>query len=172
MTNIIIIAAMASNRVIGKNNDIPWRIKEDFQHFRNLTLGFPCIMGESTYKSLPSRPLPGRENIVLTLNRKYNPEGATVFNDFNESINYVRNLEVEKAFIIGGATIYKLGIDVADYMELTFIHRDFDGDVTFPEYDSKQWELVSRYNQAALDYISNKTMMVSFETLQRKKHHV
>ena len=119
MTEIIVIVAVAQNGVIGKDNDIPWRIKEDFQHFKDATLGFPCIMGDKTYESLPegARPLPGRENIVLTFDKNYKPEGTTIFHDFYEAIEYVRSKGIEKAFITGGATIYKLGMQVADKFE-------------------------------------------------------
>ena len=119
MTNIIVIVAVAQNGAIGKNNDIPWYIKEDFQHFKEKTMGFPCIMGDKTYDSLPDsfKPLPGRENIVCTLIDDYKAEGATIFHDFNEAIEYVKKKGVPKAFIIGGATIYKLGMKVADTFE-------------------------------------------------------
>lgn len=169
MTDIIIIAAVANNGVIGKKNDIPWRISEDFKRFKSLTLGYPCIMGDSTYESLPSRPLPGRENIVLTLNKEYNPPGVTLFHDFNKAVDYVNNKPIQKAFIIGGATIYRLGIAVADYMFLTRIHNDFDGDVRFPDYNKEEWETTEVENNEVMDRISNSLVSISYETLRRRK---
>ena len=171
MTDIIIIAAVAQNGVIGRKNDIPWRISEDFKHFKDLTLGSPCIMGEPTYRSLPdkSRPLPGRENVVLTLDRGYRNPDVTIFYDFNDAISYVRATDVDKAFIIGGATIYRLGIDVADYMELTLIHRNFEGDVFFPDYDNSKWELMAASTKEAIDRISDTQICFTYETLRRRK---
>lgn len=171
MTDIIIIAAVAQNRVIGRKNDIPWRISEDFRHFKDLTLGFPCIMGEPTYRSLPdkSRPLPGRENIVLTLDRNYQNQDVTIFYDFNDAISYVRATDVDNAFITGGATIYRLGMDVADYMELTLLHKEFEGDVFFPEYDDTKWEVMSTSTHEAVDRISKLPIVFSYETLRRRK---
>src|SRR3989338_3458604 len=102
MTEIVVIVAVAQNGAIGKNNDIPWHIKEDFLHFKEKTKGYPVIMGDKTYDSLPdnSRPLPGRENVVCTLIPDYKAKGATIFHDFNEAIEYVKKKKVEKAFII------------------------------------------------------------------------
>jgi dihydrofolate reductase len=171
MTDIIIIAAVAQNGVIGKNNSIPWSISEDFKRFKNLTLGFPCIMGINTYLSLPdsNRPLPNRQNIVLTLENNYTlPGTVTVFNDFNESISHIRSKNPEKAFIIGGATIYRLGLDIADYMELTRIHEEFEGDAFF-EYDDTKWEVISTSTHEAIDRISKLPIVFSYETLRRIK---
>lgn len=171
MTDIIIIAAVAQNGVIGKKNDIPWRISEDFKHFKSLTMGCPCIMGDSTYRSLPdnSRPLPGRENIVLSLDRNYKQPKATVFYDFNEAIEYVKNSGLEKAFITGGATIYRLGLEVADYMELTLINQEFDGDVFFPAYDNTQWEVIRTSTHEGINRINNNPLTFSYETLRRRR---
>lgn len=170
MTNIIVIAAIAQNGVIGKKNDIPWRISEDFKRFQSLTMGYPCIMGDSTYKSLPdkSRPLPGRENIVLTLDKNYSPDGTTVFNDFNKSIDYVKNNGSERAFIIGGATIYKLGLAVANHLALTLIHKPFDGDIYFPEYNKDEWEIVYSVERLSIDRISNTEVPLSYTLYKRK----
>lgn len=171
MTEIIIIAAVADNGVIGSKNDIPWRISEDFKRFKRLTLGHPCIMGDATYESLPapSRPLRGRENIVLTLNRAYQPEGVTLFYDFDEAIAYVRTKRVDKAFITGGATIYGLAMRVADTLELTRVHREFQGDVRFPDYDPSEWHLIFEESHEGHDSVSNTPVRFSYETYQRRK---
>ncbi len=162
MVEIIIIAAIAKNGVIGKDNDIPWRIKEDFQHFKRKTLGCPCIMGDKTYDSLPdnARPLPGRENIVLSRDPdwKPNPPQITFFDDFDKAIDYVQ--DKEKAFITGGATIYRIGLAAADTLELTRIHKEYDGDTYFPEINWDEWELVNADKQHK-DF--------TFETYKRKK---
>jgi dihydrofolate reductase len=168
MTQIIIIAAVADNGVIGAKNDIPWRISEDFKRFKRLTLGHPCIMGDATYESLPSRPLPGRENIVLTLNRDYRPPGVTLFHDFDEAIAYVRGKGEEKAFITGGATIYRLALKVADILDLTRVHREFAGDVRFPEIDSNEWERFFEETHEGIDGKSQQPLRFTHETYRRR----
>jgi dihydrofolate reductase len=170
MTDIIVIVAIAQNGVIGKNNDIPWHIKEDFLHFKEKTMGFPVIMGDKTYDSLPdnSRPLPGRENIVCTLITNYKAEGATIFHDFNKAIDYVKKKNVEKTFIIGGATIYKLGMQVADIFELTRICHDYEGDTFYPEIDFSKWEMINKEDHEGMDVKNNIKVKFSFITYRRK----
>lgn len=170
MTEIIVIVAVAQNNVIGKDGDIPWRISEDFQHFKEQTIGHPCIMGDKTYESLPdnAKPLPGRENIVLTFDKNYHPKGTTIFHDFNEAIEYVNKKGVEKAFITGGATIYKLGLRVADIFELTRIHKDYDGDTLFPEVNFDDWELIKREDKESKESNTGEPVKFSFLTYKRK----
>lgn len=162
MSEIIVIAAIAKNNVIGRGMDIPWHISDDFKRFKELTTGHVVIMGDKTYESLPVKPLPDRENIVLTFNKNYRPEGTKVMYSFEDAIEYSHNKK--KVFIIGGASIYKLGIQVADKLELTRIYRDFDGDVFFPEFDLSKWEIVreeKRHDSIYGDY--------SFITYKRKE---
>jgi dihydrofolate reductase len=171
MTEIIVIVAVAQNGAIGKDGDIPWRIKEDFQHFKNKTMGHPCIMGDKTYESLPenAKPLPGRENIVLTFDKNYRPEGTTIFYDFNEAIKYVNKKGEKKAFITGGATIYRLGLKVADTLELTKIHKDYDGDTFFPEVSFDEWELIKKEDNESIDKNSGEKVRFSFLAYKKKK---
>ena len=170
MTDIIVIVAVANNNVIGKDNDIPWRISKDFLYFKDKTLGYPCIMGDKTYESLPAayRPLPGRENIVLTFDKSYKPEGTTVFHSFEEAIEYAKHKGVDKAFITGGATIYKLGMQVADKFMLTKIHKEYAGDTFFPEVNFDEWELVNKEEDEGLDRNSGEMVKISFLTYERK----
>ncbi len=170
MTHIIVIVAIAQNGAIGENNEIPWHIKEDFLHFKEKTNGFPCIMGDKTYDSLPdfARPLPGRENIVCTLIKDYKAEGATIFHDFNEAIEYVKEKKVEKAFIIGGGTIYKLGMQVADIFELTRIYHDYEGDTFYPEIDFDKWEIMNKEDREGMDVKNKIKVKFSFITYRRK----
>ena len=156
MAEILIIVALADNYVIGKDNAIPWHIKEDFLRFKELTMGHPCIMGDKTYESLPKRPLPGRAHIVLTLDKDYKPEGETVFNDIDEAIKYCK--DKEKVFICGGATIYKLFLERADTLELTRVHMKPEGDTLFPKIDFDKWKLINE--EAHEGY--------TFETYSRK----
>ncbi len=170
MTKIIVIVAVAQNGAIGKDNDIPWRIKEDFLHFKEKTMGFPVIMGDKTYDSLPdnARPLPGRENIVCTLVKDYKAECATIFHDFNEAIEYVKQKNVEKAFIIGGATIYKLGMQVADIFELTRIYHDYDADTFYPEIDFSKWEIINKEDHEGMDVKNKIKVKFSFITYHKQ----
>lgn len=170
MTEIVIIAAVAQNGAIGKGQTMPWSLKKDMRHFKELTMGFPCIMGDVTYRSLPKkfRPLPGRENIVCTLDQAYRPAGATAFGDFDAAIAHVRNSGVERAFIAGGATIYGLGLKVADAMELTRIHRDYEADTFFPQIDVGQWSLVHSEQTRGLDRVTGEKVEMSFLSYRRK----
>ena len=156
MAEIIVIAAVADNNVIGKDGDIPWRISEDFQHFKELTMGHPCIMGDVTFESLPkdSRPLPGRENIVLTFNKDYKPPGATVMFSWEDALEHVK--DKEKAFICGGATIYRLGLKVADTLELTRVHMEPEGDTEFPPINWKEWKLVKEEKHKEYSFLTYK----------------
>ena len=134
----------------------------------SVALGHPGIMGDATYESLPSRPLPGRENIVLTLNPEYRPPGVTLFHDFDEAIAYVRGKGEEEAFITGGATIYRLALKVADILDLTRIHREFAGDVRFPDFDGNEWERVSAETHDGIDGKSQQPVRFTHETYRRR----
>ncbi len=174
MTELIVIAALANNGVIGRKNDIPWRISADFQRFKRLTLGHPCIMGQATYESLPekSRPLPGRENIVLSLDPSFFCPQATQFSDFEAALRYVRERGEEKAFITGGATIYRLALPFADTLELTHIHHDYEGTVYFPPFEDGDFELVSELDQVGQDSLNQREVRFSYRTYRRRQSAV
>ena len=138
------IAAISENNAIGKKNDIPWHIPEDFKRFKKVTSGYPCIMGEKTYESLPIKPLPNRVNIICSRRAGYTQEGAIVFDDFDKAIEYCREQEFEKTFIIGGGMIYKLGLSIADKLDITRVHKTIeDADVFFPEVSWSEWNVIS-----------------------------
>ena len=160
MAEIIVIAAVADNGVIGRGMAIPWHLGEDFRRFKELTLHHPCIMGRRTYESLPKRPLPGRENIVLTSDRACRIEGATVLHSLEEALTYVRDRE--RAFICGGEAVYRQGIERADRLELTRVHQMPDGDTFFPAIDFSLWELVSEDPRDGF----------TFQTYRRRSAHV
>lgn len=168
MAEIIVIAAVAENKVIGKDGDIPWRLKEDFQHFQDLTIGNPCVMGDKTFESLPdnAKPLPGRENIVLTFDRNYKPPGAKVFFSWEDAMEYLK--DKEKIYICGGASIYKLGLQAADTLELTRIHKDIEGDTFFPEINFDEWELVKQEDGEGENKRTGEILKFSFLTYKRK----
>ena len=132
MPKISIIVAMAKNRVIGKDNDMPWHLPADLQHFRKITLDKPIIMGRKTYESI-GRPLPKRHNIIVSRNSDYRVDGCDVVSSLEEAVEMAG--EVEEVFIIGGGFLYNQTIDQADRLYLTFIDLDVDGDTFFPEYE-------------------------------------
>ena len=169
MAEIIVIAAVAENNAIGKDGDIPWRIKEDFQHFQDKTMGHPCVMGDKTFESLPdnAKPLPGRENVVLTFDKEYHPEGTTIFHSWEEAMEYLK--DKEKAYICGGASIYKLGLKEADTLELTRIHQEFEADTFFPEINFDEWELVNEEKGEGKNARTEEMLQFTFQTFKRKK---
>ena len=144
---IIIIVAMSRNRVIGRDNALPWASaadmagfrKADLGRFKEMTLGFPCVMGRRTWESLPRRPLPGRPNIVVSRSPS-DIRGATVLGSLPEAIRHCENQGHGKVFVCGGAAVYGEALAVADRIELTLVHREFDGDVFFPEIDPGLWK--------------------------------
>jgi dihydrofolate reductase len=137
-----IIVAIAENYAIGKNNDLLWHIPEDLKRFKRLTIGHTIIMGKKTYESLPKRPLPGRRSIVITDDPKDQFEGCITVLSIDEAIKQ-SDPSVEN-FIIGGASIYRQFLPLADRLYLTKVHRSFDGDVYFPEIDFNEWKLISK----------------------------
>jgi len=142
----VIIAAMDESRVIGRNGEIPWDYPEDMKHFRQKTTGHPVIMGRKTYQSIPEdyRPLPDRTNIVLTRSG-FDPEdeSAEIVNSLDEAYEEARELD-ERAFVIGGASVYEAALEDADRMILTEVHREVEGDTFFPDWDDEAWEEVER----------------------------
>lgn len=140
------IAAMGSNRVIGKDNDIPWHLPDDFRFFKETTKHHCVIMGRKNWESLPHkfRPLPERPNIVITRQENYLAEGATVVISLDEALDLARKSGENEAFIIGGGEIYREGLSVAEKIYLTEINGAFDGQTTFPEFDKEIWKETSR----------------------------
>ncbi|SDO62559.1 dihydrofolate reductase [Desulforhopalus singaporensis] len=138
---IILIAAMAKNRTIGKNGKMPWHIPEELKFFKKTTMGFPMIMGRKTFDSLPA-PLPGRRHIVLSRTRRQHGENVDNAESLGEAVRLCGN--VEKIFIIGGAEIFAQGFEVATHIILTILKRDVDGDVFFPEFTDSQFREISR----------------------------
>lgn len=143
--NISLIAAMAKNRVIGNNGQIPWHIPEDFAWFKKTTLGCPVIMGRNTHESI-GRILPGRTNIVLAKQgEEYRPHGgALLAGSLEEAISLAEKENPREIFIIGGGQVYAQALKdgFADKMYLTFIDKDFDGDAYFPEWKPEEWKEV------------------------------
>lgn len=143
---ISMIAAMGSNRVIGKDNDIPWHLPDDFKFFKNTTNGHHVIMGRKNWESLPHQfqPLPNRPNIVITRQPDYHTNGAQVVQTLEEAIEIANSNGEEEAFIIGGGEIYRMGLDISDKIYLTEIAADFEGQVTFPQFSKAIWKETKR----------------------------
>jgi dihydrofolate reductase len=152
---IIIISAVAKNGVIGRSNgEMPWHNREEFQHFKNTTFGFPLIMGRKTFNAL-GKPLKGRLNIVVTRNKELNFQFDDVkkFLSLNEAVEYCKTLEYEKIFIIGGGDIYKQGIVIADEMIISIMDLNAEGDVYFPKIDENIWKIDSAEQRSGFEII-------------------
>lgn len=140
---ISLIVAAAENNAIGKNNQLLWKLPNDFKFFKNTTWGMPVVMGRKTYESL-GKALPGRMNIVITRQGDWKAEDAVVVNGLEEGVLKAEEANTKEIFIIGGAEIYKQAIDtVANKIYLTRVHTSIDGDAYFPDIDSEKWELVA-----------------------------
>ena len=144
---ISLIAAVAKNRVIGKDNQLLWHLPEDMRYFRETTRGKAVIMGRKTWESLPDsfRPLPGRHNIVVSRNPSYQATGATLVTSLDEAKSKAG--EANEVFIIGGAELYQQAMQIADRLYLTEIANNFEGDAFFPEVLPQVWEEISRKSQ-------------------------
>ncbi|HEY0788402.1 MAG TPA: dihydrofolate reductase [Thermoanaerobaculia bacterium] len=140
--SVTLIAAIARNRVIGKDGDLPWRLPADMKHFKRTTVGHPLIMGRRTFESF-GRPLPDRTNIVVTRRPHYRPEGAVVAASLDAAMKLARAEDVE-IFIGGGEEVFRHFLPTADRMILTWIDEEFEGDTFFPEFDEREWRVVSR----------------------------
>jgi dihydrofolate reductase len=151
MSTLSLIAAMANQRVIGRDNTLPWRLPEDLQHFKRTTLGKPVIMGRKTWESL-GRPLPGRRNIVVSRNPDYLPVGGELVSSLEAAM--AATADVEEAFVIGGADLYRQALPLAQRIYLTEIAGDYAGDAHFPEFAAADWREVSREAHTSSDGIA------------------
>lgn len=138
---ISIIVAMARGRVIGGDNKLLWHISEDLRRFKSITMGCPIIMGRKSYESI-GRPLPGRQNIVLSSDKNLKIEGCEVVGTIDEAIGLCdRDKEI---FIIGGGQVYAQTMDFVDRLYITYVDAEYAGDTFFPEIDSDIWQESSR----------------------------
>ena len=136
-----IIAALSSNNVIGRNNQVPWCIRTDLKRFKALTMGHHLIMGRKTYESV-GKPLPGRVNVVITRHEDYQADGITVVHSLDDAIRIAARANDPEPFIAGGAEIYAVALHRADRMYLTRVHAEVAGDTFFPDFDDvSEWKL-------------------------------
>lgn len=140
MLNLCMIAVVGKNLELGKNNQLLCHLPADLKRFKEITSGYPVIMGDKTWESLPIKPLPNRRNIVITLNKNADYNACEIVHTIKDAVDLVK--EEEKAFIIGGATIYKLFINNIDTLYLTRLDTEFDADVFFPDIDFSQWKMI------------------------------
>ena len=142
---ISLIAAVAENGVIGRNNDLPWHLPDDFAFFKRKTSHHPIIMGRKSLESL-GKPLPNRTNIVLTRNTDFKADGVTVVHTLEEAVLEAQKAEraTDEIFVIGGAEIYRMALPTATTLHLTEIHQTYEGDAYFPAFDKSEWQEVSR----------------------------
>ncbi len=146
---LTIIAAVAENNALGKNNDLIWRLPNDFKRFKKITSGHHVIMGRKTFESL-DKPLPNRTTIIITRNVNYHAPGCIIVNSLENAIIAAR--EDENPFILGGGEIYKQALEFADILDLTRVHHVFDeADTFFPEIDFTKWIEIFREDHAADD---------------------
>ena len=138
---ITIIAAIAENNALGKDNKLIWHLPSDLKRFKKVTSSHAIIMGRKTFESL-GKALPNRTNIVISRNPNYIAKDCTLVHSLQEALNLTKN--DDNAFILGGAEIYKQAIDLADKLDLTFVHHSFEADAFFPEIDKEIWKESSR----------------------------
>src|SRR5690606_2064467 len=143
---IQLVVAYSANRVIGRDNTLPWRLPSDLAHFKRVTLGHPIIMGRNTWLSL-GRPLPGRPNLVVSRNAAFQAEGATVYPSLDAALAACTALDADKVCIIGGEQVFRHALDMADEIIATEIRSDIDGDTFFPALDAGTWQEIERQQQ-------------------------
>ena len=164
MKSIQAIVAIDENGAIGRQGDLLCHLPADMKHFKEVTMGHSIVMGRKTFESFPRRPLPGRQNIVITRNADWLHEGVTVAHDLDEAI---ATAETDTVFIIGGAQIYELAMPRVEVLHLTLIHaRWASADVFFPAIDLNEWQEVSREHHKS-DH--RNAYEFDFITLKRRK---
>lgn len=147
----MLVAAYAQNRVIGAGGAIPWRIPEDFAHFKATTLGHTLVMGRATYDSI-GRPLPGRTTIVVTRDPQWSADGVLVAHSFPEALALADELPGD-VMVAGGAQVYALALPYATHQVLTEVHRSVPGDTYYPELDPAQWRETAREDHPGWSFV-------------------
>ena len=166
---LALIVALAQNRTIGRDNQLPWHLPEDLRYFRAVTMGKPVVMGRKTHESI-GRPLPGRPNIVISRQQGYQPEGVVVVESLEPAVELAARLALQsdagEAIIMGGADIYRQVLPLVDRMYLTEVHANIEGDAFFPEFDRSEWEEVQRVDHTPS---GDNPLAYSFVILDRRR---
>ncbi|MGB1581360.1 MAG: type 3 dihydrofolate reductase [Nevskiales bacterium] len=161
MSRISLIVAMDENNLIGRDNDLPWRLPNDLQYFKRVTMAKPLIMGRKCFDSI-GKPLPGRRNIVLTRNDAWHAEGVELASSLDQALALTAG--DKEVMVIGGAQIYAQALPRVERIYLTRVHNEFEGDTYFPEIDWQHWDEISREEHEADE---RNAWPHSFMTLQR-----
>ena len=165
---ISIIAALGSNRAIGYQNQLPWRLPADLQRFKQLTMGHHILMGRKTFESI-GRPLPGRTSIIITRQSDYKAKDCLIAHSLEEAIALAQSRGEQEAFVIGGADIYAQALPLADRMYLTWVEAEPEADAFFPVFDEKDWEQIEEVSFAADEKHS---YAMKFVSLQKSKEQI
>jgi dihydrofolate reductase len=155
------VVAMDEQGLIGRDNDLPWRLSADLQYFRRITMGKPILMGRKTHESI-GRALPGRQNIVVSSLVDYQAEGCDVVNSIDAALKLAAN--ADEIMVIGGSSLFEQMFDTVDKLYLTRVHAELEGDTWFPEWDQTQWQLISQESHPADE---KNDYAYSFEVYQR-----
>lgn len=153
---LVLIAAIAANGVIGREGTLPWHFPEDLAHFKETTMGHPVIMGRVAFEDIMEmlgEPLPGRTNIVLTRGAISFPPGVIRAGGIDEAVAAARETDAETAYVAGGATVYAQFLPRADRMLLTELHEAHEGDVSFPDWEPDRWRERSRQSHESFDIV-------------------
>ncbi|WP_376694963.1 dihydrofolate reductase [Wenzhouxiangella sp. EGI_FJ10305] len=159
------IAAMARNRVIGDEGDMPWHLPADLKHFKAVTMGCPIVMGRRTFESI-GRPLPGRANIVISRSRPDVPQGIVLAGSLEEALKLA---DSERVMVIGGGQIYREALPRADRLELTLIDAVVTGDTVFPEWPTAEWRLSAMQSRPADDNNPYNLVFATFERVATRE---
>lgn len=165
--NIALVAAVAENGVIGRDNGLPWRLSTDMKRFKATTMGKPIVMGRKTWESFPKRPLPGRPNIVITRDRSFRADGADVVHSLNDALTLAGirarcTPGADEACVVGGGEIYAQAIARADTLYITHVSTRPDGDTRFPDIDPRIWEAARAQDVPAGEKDSHATRFVIY----------
>jgi len=161
---ISIIVAVASNKAIGKNNELLWHIPEDLKRFKKLTLGHCLIMGKNTWYSLPRRPLPGRKNIVMTDDPCECLDDCITAYSVEDALSKCE--KGKEVFVIGGGSVYRQFLEIADRLYLTHVHKDFDADTFFPDIDPAEWQVLEREDDNRSDELDFSWSYVTYHRIK------
>lgn len=157
---VVLVAAMARNRVIGCDGAMPWHLPADLKHFKTVTMGHPVVMGRKTFESI-GKPLPGRKNVVISRGKPKLPDGVMLASSLDQALGYCEG--AGEVMIIGGGEIYRQALPLAHRMELTFVDTQVDGDTLFPDWSADGWRLVSMEARPADDANPYRLTFCSFE---------
>ncbi|MBL1321399.1 MAG: type 3 dihydrofolate reductase [Methylophaga sp.] len=165
---IALIVATDQQGLIGKDNDLPWHLSADLQYFKKVTMGKPIIMGRNTHESI-GRPLPGRQNIIVTKNRSYKTEGCTIVYSTDDAL--LAAADADEVMVMGGASLYTQLLPQADKLYLTLVHANLEGDTWFPEWHTEEWQQISREDHPADDKNEYPYSFIVYEKMVYPRDH-